>query len=29
MTTPIRTCSRCGCTADDLIEFHDRLLLRH
>ena len=26
MTTPIRTCSRCGCTADNLIEFHDRLL---
>ena len=26
MTTPIRTCSHCGCTADNLIEFHDRLL---
>ena len=26
MTIPIRTCSRCGCTADNLIEFHDRLL---
>lgn len=26
MTTPIRTCSRCGCTADNLIEFHDNLL---
>ena len=26
MTTPIRTCSRCGCTAENLIEFHDRLL---
>ena len=25
MTTPIRTCSRCGCTAENLIEFHDRL----
>ena len=26
MTTPIRTCSRCGCTAENLIEFRDRLL---
>lgn len=26
MTTPIRTCSHCGCTSDNLIEFHDRLL---
>ena len=26
MTTPIRTCSHCGCTAENLIEFHDRLL---
>ena len=26
MTTPIRTCTRCGCTADNLIEFHDRPL---
>ena len=26
MTIPIRTCSRCGCTADNLIKFRDRLL---
>ena len=26
MTTPIRTCSHCGCTAENLIEFRDRLL---
>ena len=26
MTTPIRTCSRCGCTSENLIEFRDRLL---
>lgn len=26
MTTPIRICSRCGCTSENLIEFHDRLL---
>lgn len=26
MTTSIRTCSRCGCTTDNLIEFHDSLL---
>ena len=26
MTTPIRTCSRCGCTAESLTEFEGQLL---